>query len=331
MAEVLSQKEIDLLLNKVKSGEETSNDNFNKEVMPFDFRLPNRISKNQLRTLTNIHENFAESFASFLVSKIQTMVSIQVTAVDQIYYSEYVLSVSNPACLFTFDIENTDIKGILELSNELALSLVDRLLGGFGKGKKQSNVITPIEQKVLNVVVERVMKGLNKAWLVVDDMSFNVERFEPDIDFAQITSQSESILLVSFEVKIGEETFLMNIGFATFAFDQILSKLTVQRSSTLSKLKTKSNASKEVISSHLYNAMLPVKVHFGSAQISMKDLIDLSIGDIIKLETKISDEHKVQIANKELFYGRSGIVNNHKAIKITRKISGNGRTDENNQ
>ena len=327
MAEVLSQKEIDLLLNKVKSGEETSDENSTKEVMPFDFRLPNRISKNQLRTLTNIHENFAESFASFLVSKIQTVVTIQVTAVDQIYYSEYVLSVSNPACLFTFDIENTEIKGVLEFSNELAFTLVDRLLGGFGKGKKQANVITPIEQKVLNVVVERVMKGLNKAWLVIDDMSFNVDRFEPDIDFAQITSQNESILLVSFEVKIGEETFLMNIGFATFAFDQILSKLNVQRSSSPRSIKSKSGVSKEVISSHLYNALLPVKVHFGSAQISMNDLMELSQGDIIKLDKKISDEHVVQIANKTLFYGRAGVVNNHKAIKITRKIE----SKENNQ
>ena len=331
MAEVLSQKEIDLLLNKVKSGEETSNETSTKEVMPFDFRLPNRISKNQLRTLTNIHENFAESFASFLVSKIQTMVSIQVTAVDQIYYSEYVLSVSNPACLFTFDIENTEIKGVLEFSNELAFTLVDRLLGGIGKGKKQANVITPIEQKVLNVVVERVMKGLNKAWLAIDDMNFIIDRFEPDIDFAQITSQNESILLVSFEVKIGEETFLMNIGFATFAFDQILSKLTGQRSTNSRNFKSKSSVSKEVISSHLYNALLPVKVHFGGAQISMNDLMGLTEGDIIKLDKKISDEHIVQIANKSLFYGRAGVVNNHKAIKTTRKISGSGRTNENNQ
>ncbi len=320
MAEVLSQKEIDLLLNKVKSGEEVAPEAASKEVVPFDFRLPNRISKNQLRTLTNIHENFAESFTSFLVSKLQTLVSIQVTAVDQIYYSEYILSVSNPACLFTFDIENTEIKGVLELSNELAFTLVDRLLGGFGKGKKQANVITPIEQKVLNVVVETVMKGLNKAWLAVDDMNFRAERFESDIDFAQITSQSESILLVSFEVKIGDEAFLMNIGIATFAFDQILSKLSFQRSPSVRSIKSKSSATREVISSHLYNTLLPVKIHFGNAQISMKDLIELSLGDIIKLDTKISDEHTVEIANKPLFWGRSGVVNNHKAIKITRKI-----------
>ncbi len=147
MAEVLSQQEIDQLLNNVKSG---SNEpaaqpiQREKEAIPFDFRLPNRISKNQLRTIRNIHENFAESLSSFMVSKLQTIVTINVATVDQIYYSEYVLSVSNPACLYTFDIKNTDIKGILELNPDLALTLVDRLLGGNGQGTKQNKVITPI-------------------------------------------------------------------------------------------------------------------------------------------------------------------------------------------
>src|SRR5690606_6965261 len=125
MAEVLSQQEIDQLLKKVKSGEEhVVSAAPEPEALPYDFRLPNRISKNQLRTLRNILESFAESFSSFLVSKLQTIVNINVNSIDQIYYSEYVLSVSNPGCLYTFDIANTDIRGVLELNLDLALSLV---------------------------------------------------------------------------------------------------------------------------------------------------------------------------------------------------------------
>ncbi|MDP3582172.1 MAG: flagellar motor switch protein FliM, partial [Ignavibacteria bacterium] len=155
MAEILSQQEIDALLNNIKSGSEQKIESSSeKEAILFDFRLPNRISKNQLRVLRSIFENFAESFSSFLVTKLQTVVNINVTSVDQIYYSEYVLSVSNPACLFTFDVKDTDVKGILELNNDLALSLVDKLLGGNGLGSKQTKIITPIEQKVLKVVVE---------------------------------------------------------------------------------------------------------------------------------------------------------------------------------
>lgn len=328
MAEVLSQQEIDLLLNKVKSGEEQNpTQNNDKEAVLFDFRLPNRISKNQLRTIRNIHENFAESFASFLVSKLQCIVNINVTSIDQIYYSEYILSVSNPACLYTFDIKNTDIKGILELNLDLTLTLVDRLLGGIGSGSKQTNIITPIEQKVLGVISERVMLDLRKAWQIVDNYEFRVERFESDIDFAQITSQSESVLLISFEIMIGEKSYMMNICFATFAFDTILSKLSSQKLSSIRPTKYRGTTSSEILANHLYKTSLSVAVEFGTAKITVKELFELEKGDIIRLETIISDEHLIKIGSKTLFYGRAGVVNKHKAIKITRKAETNNKLE----
>lgn len=321
MPEILSQQEIDQLLNNIKSGvdqqQEISND---KEAILFDFRLPNRISKNQLRILRSIFENFAESFSSFLVTKLQTVVNISVTSVDQIYYSEYVLSVANPACLFTFEIQNTDVKGILELNNDLALSFVDKLLGGNGLGTKQTKVITPIEQKVLNVVVERIMLDLKKSWQTVDNFEFEVERFEPDIDFAQITSQSESVLLISFEILIGEQSFLMNICFATFAFDNILAKLSTQKLSTIRAMKYYGQSAREVITHHLTKTLLPINVELGTTKLSVKEIMDLEEGDIIRLETKLSDDQKIRTGNKILFTGRLGVSNNHKAIKVTKKI-----------
>ncbi|MBX3006697.1 MAG: flagellar motor switch protein FliM [Melioribacteraceae bacterium] len=321
MPEILSQQEIDQLLNNIKSGvdqqQEISND---KEAILFDFRLPNRISKNQLRILRSIFENFAESFSSFLVTKLQTVVNISVTSVDQIYYSEYVLSVANPACLFTFEIQNTDVKGILELNNDLALSFVDKLLGGNGLGTKQTKVITPIEQKVLHVVVERIMLDLKKSWQTVDNFEFEVERFEPDIDFAQITSQSESVLLISFEILIGEQSFLMNICFATFAFDNILAKLSTQKLSTIRAMKYYGQSAREVITHHLTKTLLPINVELGTTKLSVKEIMELEEGDIIRLETKLSDDQKIRTGNKILFTGRLGVSNNHKAIKVTKKI-----------
>lgn len=325
MAEVLNQQEIDRLLNNVKSGAQDSVENLSdKEAIPFDFRLPNRISKNQLRTIRNIHENFAESFTSFLVSKLQTIVNISVASVDQIYYSEYVLSVSNPACLYTFDIKNTDIKGILELSPELALTLVDRLLGGSGTGNKQAKSITPIEQKVLNVVVESAMDTLKKSWSVIDKLDFNIERFEPDIDFAQITSQNESVLLISYEIIINEESYLMNLCFATFAFDAILSKLSSQKISRIRPTSYHGETSKDILGKSIMKAEVPLQVELGRSTISVADFIELQKGDIIKLNTKMSDECIVRIENKVICYGRPGMVNKQRAIKVTRKVSSFG-------
>jgi len=321
MAEVLSQQEIDLLLNQVKGGEEVAQpETQDHQALPFDFRLPNRISKNQLRTIKNIFENFSESLSSFLLSKLQSMVSVTVTSVDQIYYSEYILSVSNPACLFTFDIKGTDIKGVLELSSEFALVLVDRLLGGNGLGSKQSKVITAIEQKVLSVIVDRVMVDLRKAWQVVDNFEFVTERFEADIDFAQITSHSESVLLISFEVLVGEQPFMMNICFATFAFDTILSKMTSKKLTTIRPGNYNGVKAHTLISNHLLKTLLPVRVEFGNSKISVDELMNLEEGDILKLDTRIGDDLVIHVSDKAWFSGRPGVVNKHKAIKITQNI-----------
>lgn len=321
MSEVLSQSEIDALL---KSGGETvPQAQVEEEVIPYDFRLPNRISKTQLRTIRNIHENFAESLSSFLVTKLQTVVNIKVNSIDQIYYSEYVLSVPNPACLYTFQIKNTDIKGILELNTDLALTLVDRLLGGNGSSKKQSNNITLIEQKVLSVIVEKVMHDLKKTWHIIDTMEFMVDRFEPDIDFVQLTSPNESVLLISFEFSFGDESYLMNICFATFAFDSILAKMSSQKLSSSRSSKNQGKPTKELISKHLSQTYVPVIVELGTSSISLKDLADLKKGDVIVLDNKIHDEHIIKVYNKVLFYGHPGISNNHKAIKITKSLIGN--------
>lgn len=327
MAEVLSQKEIDALLNNVQDGseEQFQQPERDKDVIPFDFRLPNRISKNQLRSLRNIHESFSESFSSFLVTKLQSIVNISVTSVDQIYYSEYVLSVANPACLFTFDIKNTDIKGIFEVGPDLAMVLVDMLLGGLGDETAATKNITPIEQKVISGVVERAMKDLSKAWLTIDNYEFLVERFESDIDFAQITSQSESVLLITFEVSIGEKTYFMNLCFATFAFDHILQRLSNQKLSKIRPSKFSAANIQKIIRNNLNETTVPIRVEMGKTRITMDELMGLSKGDVIKLTKKIDEEYPVLIKDKLVFLGRPGLVNKHKAIKITKKTIQNSQ------
>jgi flagellar motor switch protein FliM len=322
MAEILTQQEIDALLNNIKSGtEQKIESSSEKEAILYDFRLPNRISKNQLRVLRSIFENFAESFSSFLVTKLQTVVNINVTSVDQIYYSEYVLSVANPACLFTFQIKDTDVKGILELNNDLAFSLVDKLLGGNGLGtKQQQKSLLQLNKKLMNVVVERVMQDLKKAWQTIDDMNFEVERFEPDIDFAQITSQSESVLLISFEILIGEQSYLMNICFATFAFDNILARLSSQKLSSIRAIKHYGKSAREVVSQNLSAVALPIQVELGTTKLSVKEIMEMEVGDIIRLDTKLSDDQKVRTGKHIIFHQRIGVSNNKKAIKVTKKL-----------
>lgn len=327
MADTLSQSEIDKLLSEMSSGSLDVDDFLSErikkaEISNYDFRRPNRISKNQVRTLQSVHENFAESFGYYLVSRLQTVISIAVTSVDQLFYSEYILSVSNPSCLYVFDIEGTDGSGILEISPQLALTLVERLLGGTGDVQPKPRPITPIEQAVIRGVVEHILVELQKAWRSIAELSFKFQRLEMEADFVQIAPSSEIVIVISFDVNIGLHTYLMNLCFPTFALEEVLTKLIRQQITAVPIKQTpeKIRDNMEVVSKHMAKTYLPVIAELGKSTITVRELLELKAGDIIKLKNKITDEVIVSVAGKKKFAGRPGSVDSKKAVKILRLL-----------
>ncbi len=327
MAEVLSQQEIDKLLSGMSSGGldldkllEESEPEKQREILTYDFRLPNRVSKNQLRTLHTVHEGFAEAFGSHMVSKLQSAVTVNVTSVDQLFYSEFILSVTSPSCLYVFNIEGTDGCGILEISPPLVFALVERLLGGSGESQKKSRLITNIEQGVMENVVETIFVDLQTAWKSIGNLQFKLDRFESEPDFVQIAPASEIVLVVSFEVSLGTVPYMMNLGLPIFALEETIGKLNTQRfyhASTKGSSKTRP----DIISRQLGVTKLPLSATLGQTRISMKDLIDLEIGDVIRLDTHVDGEIKVFINGLHKCYGRPGMVDGRCALKVTRFVS----------
>jgi flagellar motor switch protein FliM len=329
MAEVLSQLEIDNLLNEMNSGRidvnEVISGKLSKgEISNYDFRRPNRISKNQVRTLQTIHENFSEVFGYYLVSKLQTVVSFTVTSVDQLFYSEFILSVSNPSCLYIFDMEGTDGSGIMEVSPELALTIVEMLLGGGGDIVPKPRTITPIEQAVIRGVIEHALSDLRNSWRAIADLNFKYSRLEVEADFVQVAPSSEIVVVVSFDVKIGNtnNTFMMNLCFPTFALEEVLSKLNKQQITTnavkVSPKKIRDNIA--VVNQQISTTRLPVIAELGKTSLTVGELLELKPGDVIKLENRINEEIEVIIGSRRKLAARPGTVDGKKAIRITRAL-----------
>ncbi len=324
MAEILSQKEIDSLLAGVsqESGASESERSSpqkkdNRDISVFDFRLPHRLSKNQLRTLHTVHESFGETFGSYLVGRLQSTVSVQVTSVDQLFYSEYVLSIASPSSLYVFRIKESDALAILEISPELVLAMVARLLGGTAEPEKKSRTITKIEQSIVQGVIEKALVTLQKAWKTISPLTFEFTRYESEGEFAQIAPASEIVLVVSFEVLIGDNTYLMNLCFPTFALDDVLAKIHTQHFSGVESLSKSSNASKYILT-NLEQTKIPVQGVLGLTSISLKDLIELSEGDVITTQVPVTGEVELVIGEKNKLLGKPGVSNNRYSIKITR-------------
>ncbi len=319
MAEVLSQQEIDNLLNNMDEGgiEEKSllEPKEEKEIYDYDFRRPNRVSKDQIRTLRTIHESFSETFGFYLASKLQTMVSIELMSIDQLRYSEFILSISNPSCLYIFDIEGGDGKGVLELSPLLVLLIVERMLGGEGEPKEEPRIITYIEQRIMQPLLKRAMTYLSNAWKPIHNLTFHQKSFESNPDFVQVAPASEIVLILSFEIKIGDVTHLMNICYPTFALEDVIQKLSAQLFSVLMANQNKEDYQHKV-RDHLKDTMLDFIWEFGQTNLSVRDLLHLQVKDVITLNTKITDLLEVKIKERPKFKVRPGTVDGKLSIKI---------------
>jgi flagellar motor switch protein FliM len=326
MPEILSQQEIDSLLSGIATAEEpkpsgpAQDKQTDKEVVTFDFRLPHRLSKNQLRTFQAVHEGFGESFGSYLVSRLQTTVSVNVISVDQLFYSEYVLSIASPSCLNVFRIVESDAVAILELSPQLVLAMVARLLGGTLEGEKKARLITQIEQSIIRGILQRALSDLQRAWKTIADLSFKLERYESEGDFAQIAPTSEIVLVVSLEVTIGDHKYLMNLCFPTFALDEILARMNVQHISGMPSV-TPHNEWTGIIQQKLESTAVSAICMLGETKLTLHELVDLEPGDVLRTNIPLTGELQLRIGGKTRVWGRPGIFNNRVALKVTRVAS----------
>ncbi len=323
MAEILSQQEIDSLLSGIGceaagTVKEQTESAPPREIIRFDFRLPHRLSKRQLQTFHAVHEMFAESLSSHLVARLQTTVTMSVVSVDQMFYSEYALSTAKPSCLYIFRIGETDARAVMEMSPQLVLAIIARMLGGSSSGEERPRPITKIEQNIIKGVVVRILSDLEKAWATIIEEKFVHERFETEGDFMQIAPTSEIVLVISLEVSIAEQKYFMNICFPTFVLEDVLAKLNTQNVG-MSRNTEQSSWSPAILKG-IESTSLEATCILGQTKLTMQQLMELEPGDVLMTETPIAGELSVLIGKKKRALGRPGISNGKKSVKITQVI-----------
>jgi flagellar motor switch protein FliM len=320
--EILSQQEIDSLLSGISTGQIEAVEappepkKSEKEAITFDFRLPHRLSKNQLRTFQAVHESFGETFSSYLVSRLQTTVTINVSSVDQLFYSEFVLSIASPSSLYVFRITESDALAVLEVSPQLLLAMVEHLMGGVAEGEKNIRPITKIEQSIVKGIIQRALSDIQRAWKTVAELTFKLERYEIEGDFVQIAPASEIVMVVSFEVIIGTQKYMMNLCFPTFALEDVLAKLNMQHFSVGAAVKGESDW-RAPLFRQVGNTRVPATCVLGETTLSLRELLNLESGDILRTNIPVNGEVQVQIGGKARVLGRPGVSKGKVAVKVT--------------
>ena len=232
MTEVLSQDEIDQLLTAISSGEVSTEEPIaqvdQRKIKIYDFKRPDKFSKDQIRTVSIMHETFARQTTTALSSQLRSLAHVHVASVDQLTYEEFIRSIPNPTTIAVINMDPLKGSAILEIDPAVTFSIIDRLFGGQGEGAKFTRELTDIEASVIEGIIVRILGNLREAWATVIDLRPRLGQIETNPQFAQIVPPSEMVVLVTLETKVGEVEGMMNFCIPYLTIEPIIPKLSAQ-------------------------------------------------------------------------------------------------------
>ncbi|MDD3344673.1 MAG: flagellar motor switch protein FliM [Sulfurospirillaceae bacterium] len=323
MADILSQEEIDALLEVIEEeGDSPTNlDNESsdtRQIILYDFKRPNRVSKEQLRAVKGIHDKMARNLASQISSIMRSIVEIQLHSVDQMTYGEFLMSLPSPTSFNVFSIKPLDGNCVIEINPSIAFPMIDRLLGGLGEAYEATRELTDIELNLLDAILRIVMQRLKEAWGPITDMYPAIEAKESSPNVVQIVSQNEIVIMVVMEIIIGNSSGMINLCYPVIYLEPILSRL-ANRDIMLGETSAKKSRNKE-LNTLISRAEVFNEAIIGRAELSVGELLDLKQGDIVRLDRAADDKAIVMIDKKELFLAEIGLHRFRKSIKIEQLV-----------
>lgn len=323
--DVLSQSEIDELLSALSTGVVSADDiqteQKQKKIKVYDFKRPDKFSKDQIRTLNMLHENFARLFNTYLSANLRTIVHIDVVSVDQLTYEEFIRSLPNPSVIGVFQMRPLKGNVILELNPNIVFALIDRLFGGPGSPPSKARPLTDIEEAIVRRVINKALESFQEAWKQVVAIEPRLEAIETNPQFTQIVPPSDMVVIVTLQTKIGQAEGLINICIPYLVLEPIVTKLTTTFWVAAAGSKQPLTDNINALQRKLEKTFIPLIVELGKATITVQDMLGLTAGDVLQLETRTNQELDIFVAQRKKFKCKPGLSGSKVAIQITEKTT----------
>jgi len=330
VSDVLSQSEIDSLLQALNSGEvdaEEMKKSSENQVRDYDFSRPSKFSKEHLRTLEMIFEHYGRLLSTNLPIYLRKNVQVDVMNAEAISYMEFSNALSNPVLIGIVDFAPLKGNIVIEMAPKLGFTIVDRLLGGNGEPLEKMRDFSEIELILIERIMNICVNLLREPWQNVLDIEPRLERIETNSQFAQIISPSEMTAVITINIKIGETEGLMNVCLPYITLEPIMDKLNTKF--WYSNMQEKDEVDYEPKMEHLINkSVIPVTVLLGKSSISVNDFAGLRPGDIIRLNKKVDDELDVYVGDMMKFQALPGTKGKQYAVRVTKIIKEDNGEDE---
>ena len=331
--DVLDQEEVENLLNAMQGGGDPAalaapsappQDAFSThpraKVSVYDFKRPERVGKEQMRALQTMYEGFGRNFGAALSAMLRSIVETKLTSVDQLTYSEFVFSLENPTCFNLVNAYPLEGQLILDINPSILFPIIDRLLGGTAGGPATPRrPLTEIELRIVSRITELFLSEMKVAWENVVELELSVDRVESNPQLVQIIPANEVVVLVSFELIIGESRGMVNLCIPFNSLERIGNKLTSNSWVSYSK-SSPTPESIHSVTGRIANAPVEVVVELAQTHITTRDLIDLSVGDIIASEKDVNQPLTVLVEGRPKFQAKPGQFKGRKAIEVLRDV-----------
>ncbi len=278
---VLSQDEIDNVFRTLNDG--AKEEDPAKSALPYDFRRPDRIAKDQLRSIHLLHENFARSLASSLSAYLRAYAVVNLVSVEQLSFQEFVKCLPSPTCIVSLGMRPYDGSAILELNPSLVFPVLEMLLGGGGKvsATKINRELTEIEQSILEGLYRVVLNDLKESWRGITNIAFTTDSHETEPSLLQVLSPTEAVVAISMEIRIGENSGMMNIGLPSIVIKMLRQKFDQQWSVRKGE---STEAEQARVLRLIKPAAVAVDVRLQGPTLSVEDLLQLEEGDVLTFD-----------------------------------------------
>lgn len=332
MQETLDQTEIDALLSAVDAGtvatdtarprifSRTRKDLSDLELREYDFKRPERVSKDQMRALQTLHESFARNFGASLSGFLRTIVEVKVASCEQMTYGEFIAGLPNPTAFNLVDAKPLEGQLCLELSPLIVYPIIDRLLGGSSTDLFiPQRPITLIETRLISKVTTRGLAALAEAWAGIKQLQLSIAATESNPQLVQIVPPNEVVVVVGFELKLGSRAGTMNLCIPYNVIEPIMEELAAQSWFSSTRAGRASTA-KEHIARTLNAAGLNVTGLLAESTITLGELKSLAPGDLIMTEKPVSQPVVVCVEGQKKFLALIGQHKGARALRVIRPV-----------
>lgn len=340
MSEILSQAEIEALLNTLGSEEEAGSGPSagtpsrmagagtaaagSKAALKqlayevYDFRRPDKFSKDQLRTLQMLHETFARLAGSALSAYLRSPVNIDLISLEQVPYEEYLRSI-NQSVFTIMSLPPLTGQAVMEMEFGLLFSMIDRMLGGPGKSIARTN-LTDIERPLVRQILDRMFQALKSAWEGVVIVNPGIEGMETSAQFVQIAPPNDIVVTILFEVKMGQQRSAMSLCIPYLVLKPITTKLSAQKWFANSN-RRHGSASRKILSYQVNQTAVDCTVRLGKARVNVQDFLRLSPGDIVRLDQKTSEDLTLLVGSVAKFEGKPALQGKKLVFSVSDPIT----------